>query len=42
MTMGKNATPAEKLTVAVDDTSAGGTLSIQWGETKASVPFTVG
>ena len=42
MTMGKNATPAEKLTIAVDDTSAGGTLSIQWGETKASVPFTVG
>jgi hypothetical protein len=42
MTMGKTASPAEKLTISIDDTSAGGTLNIEWGGTKASVPFTVG
>jgi hypothetical protein len=42
MTMGKTASPAEKLTISVDDTSGGGALNIEWGATKASVPFTVG
>jgi hypothetical protein len=42
MTMGKTTAPAEKLTISVDDTSAGGALNIEWGATKASVPFTVG
>jgi hypothetical protein len=42
MTMGKPAAPAEQLTITVDDTPAGGTLNIEWGGTKASVPFTVG
>ena len=37
------ATPAaEQLTIAIDDTPAGGTLRIEWGGTKATVPFTVG
>ena len=42
MTMGKTAAPAEKLTISVDDTSSGGALNIEWGATKASIPFTVG
>jgi hypothetical protein len=42
MTMGAAAPAAEQLTIAIDDTSAGGTLRIEWGTTKASVPFTVG
>jgi len=42
MTMGKAAAPAEKLTISVDDTSSGGALNIEWGATKASIPFTVG
>ena len=42
MTMGKTASPAEKLTITVDDTSGGGALNIEWGATKASIPFTVG
>jgi DUF2911 family protein len=42
MTMGKTASPVEKLTISVDDTSAGGALHIEWGATKASIPFTVG
>lgn len=37
------ATPAlEQLTISIDDTPAGGTLRIEWGGTKATVPFTVG
>jgi DUF2911 family protein len=42
MTMGKTASPAEKLTISVDDTAGGGALNIEWGATKASIPFTVG
>ena len=42
MTMGKTAAPAEQLTISVDDTPAGGAINIEWGGTKASVPFTVG
>ena len=42
MTMGKTAAPAEKLTILVDDTPTGGALHIEWGATKATVPFTVG
>ena len=33
--------PVEQLTISIDDTASGGTLSIAWGTTKASVPFTV-
>jgi hypothetical protein len=42
MTMGKTATPAEQLTISADDTPAGGALNVEWGATKATVPFTVG
>jgi hypothetical protein len=42
MTMGKPPAAAEQLTISIDDTPAGGTLHIDWGTTRASVPFTVG
>ena len=42
MTMGKATAPAEQLTITADDTAAGGALHVEWGATKATVPFTVG
>jgi hypothetical protein len=42
MTMGKVPKAGENLTIAIDDTPQGGTLHIDWGATRASVPFTVG
>jgi hypothetical protein len=42
MTMGKTTTAAEQLTISVADTPAGGAINIEWGGTKATVPFTVG
>jgi hypothetical protein len=42
MTMGKTSAPVEQLTIAVDDTPAGGALRVEWGATKATIPFTVG
>jgi hypothetical protein len=42
MTMGKPAKPADQLTISVEDTARGGTLHIDWGTTRASIPFTVG
>ena len=33
---------AEQLTITVQDTPAGGTLHIDWGTTRASIPFTAG
>ena len=42
MTMGKVPKPGENLTISIEDTPAGGTLHIDWGTTRASVPFTVG
>jgi hypothetical protein len=42
MKVGKTAAPVNQLTIAVDDTPAGGTLRIEWGTTSASIPFTVG
>jgi hypothetical protein len=42
MTLGKPASPADQLTINIQDTPAGGTLSIDWGGTRASIPFTVG
>jgi hypothetical protein len=41
MTLGKAAKPAEQLTISVEDTKAGGTLHVDWGTTRASIPFTV-
>lgn len=42
MTMGKPPAAAELLTISIQDTPAGGTLHIDWGTTRASIPFTVG
>jgi hypothetical protein len=42
MTMGKAPKPGENLTISVEDTPQGGMLHIDWGATRASVPFTVG
>lgn len=33
--------PVEVLTIGIDDTVAGGLLSIEWGTTRATIPFTV-
>jgi len=42
MTMGKAPSAAEQLLISIDDTPVGGTLHIDWGTTRASIPFTVG
>ena len=42
MTLGKAPKAADQLTISVDDTQAGGTLHIDWGTQRASVPFTIG
>lgn len=42
MTLSKPAKPADQLTISIEDTAAGGTLHIDWGATRASIPFTVG
>jgi Protein of unknown function (DUF2911) len=42
MTMGKVPKADERLTISVEDTAKGGMLHIDWGTTRASVPFTVG
>ena len=41
MTLQKPDKPVEQLTIAIDDTPAGATLRIEWGLSRASVPFTV-
>lgn len=42
MTLGKAPAAAERLTFSVQDTQQGGTIHIDWGTTRASIPFTVG
>jgi hypothetical protein len=42
MTLGKAPAAAEMLTITVQDTQAGGTIHVDWGTTRASIPFTVG
>ena len=42
MTMGKVPKADERLTLTIEDTAKGGMLHIDWGNTRASVPFTVG
>ena len=42
MTVGKAPAAAEQLTISVQDTQTGGTLHIDWGATRASIPFTIG
>ena len=41
MTMSTNAKPVELLTFSIEDTPAGATLHIDWGATRASIPFTM-
>lgn len=42
MTMSKPAKAAEQLTISVEDTAGGGMLHVDWGMTRASIPFVVG
>lgn len=41
MTVAKNETPVEQLTISVEDTPAGGNLIVSWGTTKATAAFMV-
>jgi hypothetical protein len=41
MTVSTMSAPVELMTIAIEDTASGGTLSVEWGNTKASIPFTV-
>jgi hypothetical protein len=41
MTVSKNATPVEQLTITIDDTPAGGNLNVAWGTVKATAAFMV-
>lgn len=40
MTVGKAPAAAEQLTLTIEDSAKGGTLHIDWGTTRASIPFT--
>jgi hypothetical protein len=42
MKLSTNAKPVEQLTISIDDTPSGATLHIDWGTTRASIPFTIG
>lgn len=42
MTVARTAAPVEQLTIAIDDTPAGGTLRVEWGSTSARIAFAVG
>jgi hypothetical protein len=42
MTVGKAATPAEQVTISIDDTPTGGALRVEWGTVSATAPFKVG
>lgn len=42
MTMEKNPSPAEQLTITIHDTAQGGELRVEWGAVRATAPFTVG
>jgi hypothetical protein len=42
MTTSRTSAPVEQVTITIEDTDAGATLRIEWGTTRASVPFTVG
>ena len=41
MSVSKNATPVEQLTISVEDTPGGGNLIVSWGSTKATAAFMV-
>jgi hypothetical protein len=42
MQITKAKAPVEQVTISVDDTPAGATLRVEWGNTRATIPFTVG
>ena len=42
MTLGKAPAAAERLSFSIQDNAKGATLHIDWGTTRASIPFTVG
>jgi hypothetical protein len=42
MTVQPAKSPAEQVTISIDDTPQGGTLRVEWGTKSASIPFTVG
>ncbi len=42
MKVGKTKAPVEQLTISVDDTASGGALRVEWGNSSATAPFTVG
>ena len=42
MTNGKTAAPVEQVTITIDDTAAGGTLRVEWGNASATATFKVG
>jgi hypothetical protein len=42
MTLQTAKTPAEQVTISIDDTPKGGTLKVEWGTKSVSIPFTVG
>lgn len=42
MTVSTLSAPVELMTITIEDTPAGGTLNVEWGNTKASIPFKVG
>jgi hypothetical protein len=41
MKVSKAPAAAEQLTLSIEDTPAGGTLHVDWGTTRASIPFSV-
>jgi hypothetical protein len=42
MKLSTNAKAVEQLTISIEDTPAGATLHVDWGTTRASIPFTIG
>jgi hypothetical protein len=42
MTLGKAPAAAERLSFSIQDDAKGATLHIDWGTSRASIPFTVG
>ena len=41
MTLGTTKAPVENVTISIDDTPAGATLRVEWGNTSVTAPFTV-
>lgn len=42
MTMGKVQKADERFTISIEDAAKGGVLHMDWGQTRASIPFTIG